>query len=133
MNPPRRGKAGGQDRPKDVLDIAAVLLFYGADRVPSGAGWRKMKCIHGERNPSATVNIEEGAFKCFSCGLAGDTIAIIRKMDECSYMDACKKYKEITGVDISGVKTSSYQGTATAVESKSYESGSWLASRLRKG
>ncbi len=93
-----------------------------------------MKCIHGERNPSATVNVEEGAFTCFSCGLRGDSITIIRKMEnDCSYVDACNKYKEITGVDISGGKTNRNQGTATAAESKSYESRSWLASKLQKG
>ncbi len=133
MNPPRRGRAGGQERPKDVLDIAAVLLHYGADTIPASSGWRKMKCIHGERNPSATVNTEEGAFNCFSCGLKGDAIAIIRTMENCSYLQALAKYKEITGQDAAPKLAKGGHIDPRVSESKNYETTSWLASKLRKG
>ncbi len=93
-----------------------------------------MKCVHGERVASATVNTEEGAYTCFSCGLRGDTIAIIRKMEnDCSFVQACAKYKEITGTEVPNLRQSRFTGEATAAESKSYESEGWLASRLRKG
>lgn len=133
MIPPRQNVNKSQDRLKDVLDIGAVLYYYGADRVPNGSGWNKMRCIHGERNPSATINLDEGAFNCFSCGLKGDAIAIIRKMDDCSFIAACNKYEEITGQKVPGLNQPRSSERVTAVDnSKSYESGGYLASRLRK-
>ncbi len=134
MQPPRR-TSKQEERPRlDVLDIEAVLLHYGADHVPHGSGWVKMRCVHGERRASATVNIEEGAFTCFSCGLRGDTIAIIRKLEnDCSFMQACAKYKEITGQEVPTAQAKRFYGEASAVETTSYESEGWLASRLRKG
>lgn len=135
MRPPQRNTPTSREEDRlEVLDIGAVLLFYGADNIPSGSGWRKMKCIHGERNPSACVNTEEGAFTCFSCGLKGDTISIIRKQEnDCSFSQACDKYKEITGTEVPNQRTSRFYGEASTAESKSYEADGWLASRLRKG
>ncbi len=134
MRPPQRGVVREEPARNDVLDIAAVLLHYGADNIPHGSGWRKMKCIHGERNASASVNVEEGAFTCFSCGLRGDTISIIRKMEnDCSFAQACAKYKEITGQEVPNFRVSRFSGEANAAETKTYESDGWLASRLRKG
>ncbi len=92
-----------------------------------------MRCIHGERNPSATVNVEEGAYTCFSCGLRGDAIAIIRAQDSCSFSEALVRYKEITGHDLAVRSDRPNTGRADAAESQSYESGGFLASRLRKG
>lgn len=133
MEPPRRGQTKQDSGRSDALDIASVIMYYGGERIPQGSGWRKMRCIHGERNPSATINVEEGAFNCFSCGLRGDAITIIRKMEnDCSFTEACTKYKEITGQEIAGQAARRNSGNVSAAESKSYESGGFLASRLRK-
>lgn len=130
MKPPQRGNPKGRDEPRATLNIEAVLTFYGYD-VPSGSGWRKLKC-HGERKASACVNLEEGAFTCFSCGLKGDAIGIIRKMEgDCSYAVACQKYTEITGEEVPGLHQRRSNETATAAEKRSYEASGWLASKLK--
>ena len=134
VEPPRRGQVAQDNRRPEALDIASVIMYYGGERIPTGSGWRKMRCIHGERNPSATINVEEGAFNCFSCGLRGDAITIIRKMENnCTFAEACTKYKEITGQEIAGQSARRTSGNASAAESKNYESGGFLVSRLRKG
>ena len=120
---------------KQTLDIIAVLAHYGMD-ASDGYGWKKFRC-HGERKPSAVVNSEEGAVCCFSCGLKGDSLSVIMQLDNCSFPDALKKYKEITGVDAPGFgqeRSRESHTTASAAESREYEEGSsWLASKLRKG
>ena len=41
-------------------------------------GWQKVSCYnelahpHGDRNPSASVNLATGHYKCFGCELEGD-------------------------------------------------------------
>ncbi len=130
MRPPRR--VGRTEEPsKKVWDIAAVIAFYGGS-IPSRSGWAKMCCIHGERNASATINIEEGAYACFSCGLKGDAIAIIRDRENCSYGEAIKKYASIVGLPVENIKADTSGGRSDAVESKSYESGGFLANRFRR-
>lgn len=132
MEPPSR-RAKKKDNEREALDITTVLLFFGGESVPTGNGWCKMRCpFHGERNASSTVNVEEDAFICYSCGIKGDTISLIRRHLDLSYRDACLKYEEITGVSVLKQGNGRNYGEAKAVESKSYETGSWLAQRLRK-
>ncbi len=115
---------------KAVLDIASVLAYYGMD-APSGYGWKKFKC-HGERKASAVVNVEEGAVNCFSCGLKGDSLAVIMKLSNIGFKEALEKYKEITGEEASGFadKSNRSSHSSGAAENRSYES-SWLASKLK--
>lgn len=49
------------------------------------SGWQKVSCYgaghyHGDRNPSATINLSTGYYKCFACDLEGDALALV--MDE---------------------------------------------------
>lgn len=61
------------------LDIARVLDHCGADYVPDGYGWRKMRCpFHDDREASAAVNVDAGAFTCHACGVRGDGYSLIR-------------------------------------------------------
>ncbi|TQF03955.1 hypothetical protein E6W39_19075 [Kitasatospora acidiphila] len=52
-------------------------------------GWQKMRCpFHGERNPSASVNLEANYFQCFVCDASGDSWAIIMKEEGCDFRSA---------------------------------------------
>ena len=50
-------------------------------------GWQKVRCIdanahaHGDRNPSASVNLGIGRYHCFSCGLEGDGYALMMHLE----------------------------------------------------
>lgn len=63
-----------------------IMDEYGSEYRPTRRGWQKIRCIdadahvHGDRNPSASVNIETGYYKCFSCGLTGDGYELLRKL-----------------------------------------------------
>lgn len=127
MQPPR--KAQKKTQSDEVLDLESVWLSFGG-QVGGHANWTKVKCIvHGERQASCTINLEIGIFKCFSCDAKGDALSLIRLMEQCSYPEALKKYKEITGQEAKPGRTSTYSGNADAVESSS--EGSFLLSRLR--
>ena len=57
-------------------------------------GWRKVSCFNkaahprGDRNPSASVNLITGRYKCFACGLHGDVFDLIKHESGLSYKQA---------------------------------------------
>jgi len=63
-------------------------------RLPFGFGYRKVSCFNkeahprGDRNPSASVNLTTGKYKCFSCGLAGDVFDLMKHESGLSYRQA---------------------------------------------
>lgn len=62
----------------DKPDIAAILEHYGANYVPLGNRWRKVRCpFHEDRQASASVNTDEGKFKCFACDVNGDAFDLV--------------------------------------------------------
>jgi hypothetical protein len=77
---------------------AALLRSYLEERgvsVPAGYGWRKVSCFgpghsRGDRNPSASVNLTSGYYKCFACDMSGDVFDL---------------YMQETGVDFRTAQT----------------------------
>lgn len=133
MKPPNRGTTQNNSDSQSKYDIAPVLLHYGFDSVSERSGWYKLRCaFHGERIASATVNTEEGAFTCFSCGVKGDAVSLIRQQEDCSFQEALKIYAEITGQPVESLVRSRDGSTAQSATKKSYEGQGFLVSRLRK-
>jgi len=62
-------KTEGMNAALDYLDVVFKA---------NSSGWQKIRCpytdnhAHGDRNPSASVNLVEGVFKCHACGAHGD-------------------------------------------------------------
>lgn len=75
--------------------IATVLEHYGADlsRV-SETGWWSIRCpfttnhSHGDRSKSASVNLDTGKFKCFGCGVEGDSYDLICEHEGVDFIGA---------------------------------------------
>ena len=49
---------------------------------PGRLGWQKVSCYgvghsHGDRNPSASINLTRGRYKCFGCDLSGDAVDLV--------------------------------------------------------
>lgn len=60
-----------------------ILAAYGSNH--------KATCpFHEDRNPSASVNLDEGLWRCFSCGRAGDEYTFIQERDGISFEEAAK-------------------------------------------
>ncbi len=75
------------------VPIEKVLTDAGADYVPNGSGWQRMKCpYHDEAHASASVNRRLNAFKCHACGVQGDSIKLLKDQRGMSYPEALKAY-----------------------------------------
>ena len=69
---------------------------------PRGGGWREggLCCFHDDKTTgSFRVNLDTGAFTCFSCGAKGsDIIAFMQLRDGLSFPDALHKLAQDWGL-----------------------------------
>lgn len=54
--------------------------------------------FHGDHNPSLSVNIETGLFRCFSCDARGDIFTFYQKYKDCDFPTALHEIGEMAGV-----------------------------------
>lgn len=54
--------------------------------------------FHNEKTPSFTVYPENGSFYCFGCGVGGDVITFVRRMENLDYMEAVKQLADRAGM-----------------------------------
>ena len=54
--------------------------------------------FHNEKTPSFTVYPENGSFYCFGCGVGGDVITFVRRMENLDYMEAVKQLADRSGM-----------------------------------
>lgn len=103
-----------------MTPIAKLLSHYGASNIPSGRGWRSMKCpFHSDRHASATVNNEANAFNCFTCDIKGDIFKVVMVQEGVDFLEAKSRVESITGAGDEllsskhkfGRRVSSKQGT----------------------
>ena len=61
--------------------------------IPAGYGNVQIRCpFHGaDKNPSASVNVDLGLFRCFTCGLAGDTYKLLMSQEGLGFADAKRR------------------------------------------
>lgn len=83
----------------DGSNLAKVLWYY--NLVPSvDVASQKIVCpFHDDENPSLLVNIEDGNWYCFGCGLSGDAAKFVKLYEsrngKVSDLDAYVKYNKI--------------------------------------
>ena len=54
--------------------------------------WRTTHCVfHDDKNPSMSINVNSGGFKCFACDArGGDVLTFHRERHGLSFVDAAK-------------------------------------------
>lgn len=72
------------------LEERGVRLHYGRN------GWQKVSCfgtghLKGDRNPSASVNLGTGHYRCFGCDLAGDAVDLVMQEERLDFKSALGK------------------------------------------
>ena len=64
----------------------------------AGGGQKKGLCpFHDEKSPSFHVTPSKGYFHCFGCGVGGDAIAFLMKMDHLSFSETVERLAERIG------------------------------------
>ena len=80
-----------------IYSVLESLLAEDGHDIPTAGGTQKMiRCPsphHDDKNPSCSVNLAEGVYKCFSCGIGGNAygyLVDIRGLDTKDAMDILK-------------------------------------------
>lgn len=73
---------------KSKVDITDLLEDYGFD-IPPGRNKPKVLCrFHGDRNPSAQVDLTKQRFKCYVCDVNGDVVDIVMQVERLDFREA---------------------------------------------
>ncbi len=81
------------------IDIATFIGQY----VPLKKRGRDLVGLcpfHGEKTPSFHVHPEDGFFKCFGCGAAGDVIGFLQKLENLTFPDAVRILANKAGIEV---------------------------------
>ena len=106
--------ASGRIRDEDVAHIRDSSAIDGVvgDFVQlksAGGGQKKGLCpFHDEKSPSFHVTPSKGFFHCFGCGVGGDVIAFLMKIDHLSFSESVERLADRMGY------TLRYDGTNTS-------------------
>lgn len=84
---------------RDRIDVVDLIGRYvGLKR--SGKNYSACCPFHSERTPSFYVNPERRSYKCFGCGVWGDGIEFVMKLEGKSFLEAARKLAEMYGVTL---------------------------------
>lgn len=96
------------DSLSDGEKLARVLLHYGLIESVESNRTKIMCPFHGDKNPSMSVNFDEGFFYCFGCGEHGDAEKFVKKIEkqerDLNDLAALKVYGSIIKGAADGVK-----------------------------
>ena len=74
--------------------------------------------FHGEKTTSFNIYTENGSFYCFGCGVGGDVITFVMKMENLDYVDAVKFLAQRAGMDM---PEDSYDDSMSKLRTRVYE------------
>ncbi len=75
---------------KNRLDVVDVVGSY-IELKKSGANFKANCPFHGENTPSFVVSPSKQIYKCFGCGVGGDSIKFVMEYEKLSYPEAIEK------------------------------------------
>lgn len=82
------------------LDFEAFYVSEVGELKPGTNGNHVALCpFHEDTEPSLSVNLKSGLFKCFGCGLKGDIFTYYQKRHDCNFKEALAALARIAGVE----------------------------------
>jgi DNA primase len=89
------------DLVKQKIDIVSFIKEY-ATIVPAGSNFKTRCPFHQEKTPSFMISPERQSWHCFGCGLGGDVISFLEKIENLTFVEALRKLADRVGVKLSG-------------------------------
>jgi len=81
------------------IDIASFIGSYVSLR-KRGNDLVGLCPFHSEKTPSFHVHPDKGFFKCFGCGVGGDVITFLSKLENLAFPDAVRMLAQKAGVEL---------------------------------
>lgn len=83
----------------DSCDLVDIVSRY-VHLKRSGSNFVGLCPFHNEKTPSFTVSGAKQLFHCFGCGVGGDVITFIMKIENLSFVEAVKYLAELQGIEV---------------------------------
>lgn len=82
------------DQIKRQQPITEVVTRYGVRLQRRGRNLMGLCPFHEEGTPSLSVDSERGLWYCFGCGLGGDVISFVERIEGVGFVEACRILSE---------------------------------------
>ena len=98
-------RTAGRIRDADLEEVRrrANLIEVASEYMQVKRAGRLYKALcpfHAEKTPSFSLDPAKGLWHCFGCGEGGDTIRLIEKIENLSFVEAIERLAQMTGVDL---------------------------------
>ena len=88
----------------EELSITDVLRYYGATSIPTGTGWKAMKCpFHDDGIKSASINVDRNVFNCHACPYKGEPLWLIMRKERIGEEEAIEFAGSVLGKSSTGI------------------------------
>lgn len=78
----------------NIVDIVSAYVRL----QPSGKSYRALCPFHQEKTPSFYVSPDKGFWHCFGCGLGGDVIDFVQRIEGLTFPEAIAKLARLLGI-----------------------------------
>ena len=128
--------AEAADRVKSALDIVDVIQRFVILK-KTGRNYSGLCPFHSDKNPSMNVSREKGIFKCFSCGVGGDSLTFLMKIENKTYGEMIRDLAQEQGIEIAydgqNIEAANNQRDARQkILDLNYVSAQWFRERLQE-
>lgn len=86
-------------RDLDIRDVAERLGLEVKQRGNSPC-FNTLAHKNGDRHPSLSFDGKTNKFKCFACGVSGDTIDLVAQVENLNYVEAYQRLAELMGISL---------------------------------
>lgn len=117
-----------------VLDVARIEEVVGdfVDLKKRGTSLIGNCPFHNEKTPSFHVSVAKGIYKCFGCGVGGDSLKFVMELEKYSYPEAIRYLADKYGVPIEEVKRSPAQLAAQDKRESLYVLSGWAGKYFKE-
>jgi len=74
-----------------VIPILEVIASYGITPQKRGVEYWAICPFHDDKHPSLSVNADKGVFLCRSCGVGGDVVEFVKRIEGVDFKTAAKR------------------------------------------
>lgn len=85
------------ERIRERVDIVELISSY-LPLKRSGGNYQGLCPFHGEKSPSFNVNPARQIFHCFGCGVGGNSVSFVMKMEGLSFPEAVRRLGSRVGI-----------------------------------
>ena len=110
-----------------VLDTARIEEVVGdfVDLKKRGTSLIGNCPFHNEKTPSFHVSVAKGIYKCFGCGVGGDSLKFVMELEKFSYPEAIRYLGNKYGIEIEEIERSPAQIAAQDKRESLYVLSQW--------